>query len=154
MQEWGNQEVTIVGELEKECLCVHDVSHSPIIVNSRPTLPHKAYSLPFIHRTLFSFCTMRYLLLILISNIPICERAKIIQIFNRCNISISYNNLPMRVNQKRIKKIKKMYMKFFIDLNSNHCAWINAVHTHTLIDLHTHLNANISFPSFSHRTNM
>ena len=58
MQEKENQEVTIVGELEKECLCVYKVSHSPLIVKSRPTLPHEAYSLPFIHRTLFSFCTM------------------------------------------------------------------------------------------------
>ena len=93
MQEKENQEVTIVGELEKECLFVHVVSLSPMILKSRPTLPHEAYSLPFIHRTLFSFCTMRYLLLILISNIPICERAKIIQIFNRCNISIYYNTM-------------------------------------------------------------
>ena len=58
MQEKENQEVTIVGELEKECLCIHKVSHSLLILNSRPTLPHEAFSLPFNHRTLFSFCTM------------------------------------------------------------------------------------------------
>ena len=45
MQEKENQEVTIVGELEKECLCVYKVSHYPLIVNSRPTLPHEAHFL-------------------------------------------------------------------------------------------------------------
>ena len=90
MQEKENQEVTIVGELEKECLCVHDVSHSPIIVKSRPTLPHEAYSLPFIHRTLFSFCTMaRHEIFILDPDIEYSnfQCTKIIQMFNRCSIS-------------------------------------------------------------------
>ena len=84
MQEKEDQEVTIVGELEKECLCNHEGPHSPLILKFRPTLPHEACSLPLFIEPFSLFAQwlgMRYLLLNLIWNNPISDRTKIIQVF-------------------------------------------------------------------------